>query len=216
VLDRATRVRGRVSADIDEAVIPLAERSGKGITVEGDVVFQDVEFIPGPLVDELFRLIGKEDRPSLKLNQPVALTIAERRVLQRGLAIPVGGLTQIEMEGWVDFDRNMALTASLPVTPALVGDVPVLKDIVEGTRISVPIRGSLSKPEIDREALKLAMKDLGKTLLERGATRGAAALLERLVRGRDPNAPPPLTREERRARREEQKAERQRERDNSP
>ena len=93
----------------------------------------------------------------------------------RGLALPLGDVTRIELDGWVDFDRNLSMTASLPFTPAMVGNVGILGNIIEGTRISVPIRGTLQHPEIDKQAMKLGMKDLGKTLLERTAGAGAGA-----------------------------------------
>ncbi len=191
VLDNATRVNGRVSVDLDEAVVPLGGDSRRGTTVDGEVVFQDVAFAPGPLADQLLGLIGRDDRPSLKLNQPVSLTIADRKVYQRGLSLPLGGISRVDLEGWVDFDRNLALTATLPVTRAMVGNRPVLGDIVEGTAIRVPIRGTLRKPEIDREAMNLAMKDLGKTLLERGIGRGAAELLDATGPGPRPERAPP-------------------------
>ena len=87
------------------------------------------------------------------------------------------------------------MTASLPLTPAMVGNLPILNSIVEGTRITVPIRGTLPRPEIDKDAMNLVLQDLVKTL-ERGVTRGASDLLMCLTRPRDPNAPPPPTREE--------------------
>ncbi len=211
VLDQATRVHGNVSVALDEAVFPIGGNAGARATVEGKVQFQDVEFVPGPLAETLIGLIGRDQQPSLKLDEPIALAIADRRVQTRGLALPLGGVTRIELDGWVDFDRNLSMTASLPFTSALVGNVGILGDIIEGTKISVPIRGTLQHPEIDKQALKLGIEDLGKTLLDRTAGAGVGALLERLTRPRDPNAPPPaprLTPEERRARRMERKAER--------
>jgi translocation and assembly module TamB len=210
VLDRATRAHGRVSVDLNEAVFPLSNRAKKGTSVVGSVVFDDVEFAPGPLANELYDLIGKDAERSVKLDHPISLSIENRRVYQHGLALPIGRLTQIELEGWVDFDRNLALMASLPLTPAMVGNQPLLGSIVAGAKIRVPITGSLDKPAIDRQVLNLALRDLGKTLLERGAIQGAAALLQRLTQGRDPNAPPPLTRQQRREQRQERKAQRRR------
>lgn len=212
VLEEATRASGLVSMTVDRAEFPITGNPDRHALVDGQVVFRNVEFGPGPLADDLLRLIGRTDEPALKLDQPVLLTIADRRVTSHGLALPVGRLTRIELEGAVDFDRNLDLAASLPITPALLGNNPILSDIAAGTRVSVPIRGTLSRPRVDREALAAALKDLGKTLLERSAVTGAAALLERLTRPRDPNAPPPLTKEERRARRQERKLQRQRER----
>lgn len=214
VLDRATRAHGRVSVSLEEAVFPLGGTGRKGTSVNGSVVFQQVEFLPGPFMDQLLDLVGREERPGLKLDEPVALTIADHRVYQRGFALPLGKLTRIELTGWVDFDRNVEMTASLPITAAMVGNRPVLSDIVAGQRISVPIRGTLQKPQIDRDAMNLALRDLGKSLLENGAIRGAAELLMRLGQGRDPNAPPPmtLTPQERRERRMERRTERRRQR----
>jgi translocation and assembly module TamB len=212
VLENATRVRGLVSVEIDEAVLPIGGDARRDLKVDGEVVFRDVEFIAGPLGHELLGLIGRDDLRDLKLNQPVELTIADRKVYQQGLALPLGKLSRIELEGWVDFDRNLSLTASLPVTAAMVGNRPILSDIVEGTAVRVPIRGTLQKPEIDRDAMKLALKDLGQTLLERGAVQGAAEVLMRLTQPRDPNAPLFPNAAERRVRRLERQEQRRRER----
>ena len=219
VLDRATRASGSVSVAIDHAEFPLGARGGRTANVEGSVVFQDVEFAPGPLVDELNRMIGRNDPRSLRLDEPVALTIADRRVYQRGLAIPLGNLTRIELEGWVDFDRNLALTASVPVTSAMVANIPLLNEIVAGTRIEVPIGGTLDAPKVDRGAANLALKDLGKDLLGRTAVQGAAELFRRMARPRDPNAPPApprLSNQERKAQRLQKKAQRRLERGLEP
>ena len=210
VLDRATRVNGRVSVDLDGARFPLAADASKSMTVEGDVVFQDVQFAPGPLADELLALVGRNGRPLMRLDEPIALTIADRKVHQRGLALPLGKLARIELDGWVDFDKRLEMTASLPVTPAMVLNRPLLSDIVEGTRISVPIRGTIAQPEIDREAMSRSMANLGKSLLERGIGRGASELLFRLAQPRDPNAPPPLTPQQRRELRRDRRTQRQR------
>jgi translocation and assembly module TamB len=221
VLDNATRVRGRVSVSLEEAVFPVGRGGGssRGFHVKGSVVFQDVAFNPGPFIDPIFGLIGREDRPSLRLDQPVDLTIADRRVYQSGFSLPIGKLTALGLEGWVDFDRNLNLTATVPVVPPALADRPLLNDIAGGVKVRVPIRGTLDKPEVDKEAFRLGMKDLGKTVLGRGAFSGAAALLERLTRPREPDAPPPpprLTPEQRKEQRQEKRAERRRRRGNGP
>ncbi|HWE40492.1 MAG TPA: hypothetical protein VG406_28350 [Isosphaeraceae bacterium] len=215
VLQQATRVHGRVSAGVDRAEIPLASDARNKAVVEGRVVFRDVEFAPGPLGADLLDLLGRDPSATLRLDRPVVLSIADGKVRQRGLAIPIANLTEVELEGTVDFDRNLAMTATVPVTPAMLGNNRVLSGIAAGTRMSVPIGGTLSKPKLDREAFRAALKDVGKELLTRGAVVGVGELLDRLTRPRDPNAPPPpprLTPEERRARRLERKAQRQAER----
>ncbi len=204
VLDRATRVHGRISAQVERAAFPLDSTLGEGSKVEGRVVFQNVEFLPGPLAEQLVELVGAEPS-SMKLNEPVVLSIADGKVHQRGLALPVGRLTQLQIDGDVGFDRRLDLTASVPITPAMVANNPILSDIVAGTRIKVPVGGTLSKPQVDKEAFRTAMQDLGKTLLRRGAVRGATELLMRLTAPRvrpaaEPGEPQPPPRARRRNR----------------
>jgi translocation and assembly module TamB len=211
VLDNATRARGRVSVRLKEALFPLGggPEQSRRLTVTGSVLFQDAEFVAGPIADRLFELIGPlgAERPVLKLNQPISLTIADRRVYQRGLAIPIGRLNTITIEGSVDFDRNLALKASLPILPTMWSDrdIPVLTDLFGGLRVTVPIGGTLANPVVDREAFNLAMRDLGNTLRDRALPPGASELLQRLFPPRDPNAPPPLTPAERRAQRRQRR-----------
>lgn len=190
ILADATRVKGRVSVGVREAELPIGPGSTRSATFDGSVVFRDVEFGPGPLADALLDAIGPNRAPILRLDQPVQLTIAEGRVNQRGLSVPIGNLSRLELEGWVDFDRNIALTAGLPITPALVANNPLLVDIAAGTTLRVPVRGTLSQPQIDRSAMASHLGDLGKTLLKRGAVRGATELLLRLGRRRDPAVQP--------------------------
>ena len=194
VLDRTTRSSGRVSVSIDEASFPLGGDPGRRANVTGEVVFQDVEFAPSPLAREVLAIVAPRKEPeSLRLDQPVRLSIAEGRVNQRGLAIPIGDVTRIEIDGWVDFDKNLGLVVTLPVTGAMFGNNPLLGEIVSGTKVRVPIGGTLAKPKLDKAEFNAALKDLGKNLLVRGAGVGALELLDRMARPRDPNAPPPPT-----------------------
>jgi translocation and assembly module TamB len=206
ILEDATRVRGKVSAEIRHAEFPLVADAAHRAVVEGDVVFRDVEFAPGPLAEELLMLLNRRD-PALRLDHPVHLAMANGRIETKGLVLPLGKVTEIALDGSVGFDRTLALRASVPVTSAMLGNT-VVGDIFDGARVTVPIGGTLSKPKIDRDAFRIALQDTGKDILRRGMTRGALELLNRMSRPRDPNAPPPpprLTPRERRERRAEQR-----------
>ena len=189
VLEGATRAQGRISMDLDRAQIPLTLGGSKSVEVDGLVVFDDVVFAPGDLANGLLTAIGRRDTV-LRLDRPVTLTIADGRINQSGLGLPIGGLTRIEVAGWVDFNRNLALTATLPVTPAMFGDNPFLSDIAAGTQIRVPIHGTLNSPTLDQEAFSNELKALGKSLLTKGATRGAFEILRRMNRNRALNNSP--------------------------
>ncbi len=217
VLDQATRASGRVSVAIEQATIPIGGDPARHADVKGKVAFQDVEFAPGPLTRDIVSLVAPAKQPgTLRLAEPVLLSIADGRVNQRGLAIPIGDVTRVEVEGWVDFEKNLNLVATLPVTPAMFGNNPLLGTIVSGTQIRVPIRGTLDAPKLDKEAFRAGLAELGKGLLVRGAGAGALEILDRLARPRDPSAPPPPTPAERKAMRLERRNERRRARGLDP
>ncbi|MFO0952326.1 MAG: hypothetical protein U0835_14480 [Isosphaeraceae bacterium] len=126
----------------------------------------------------------------MTLDQSVALSIANRRVTQTGLYIPIGRLNRIGLDGSVDFDRNINLVASVPILPTGLLDKPVIGDIAATAVIRVPVRGNLGDPQVDR-AFNRGMKEMGKNVLERSLTRAVPGLLDLITRLRDPNAPSP-------------------------
>jgi translocation and assembly module TamB len=199
VLDRATRVNGRVSASFTKAEFPIGPDLAGKARVEGKVVFDDVAFEPGPLAENIMALAGREAR-TITLDEPVLLTIADGKVHQEGLKVPIGNLTEFAVRGDVGFDESLDLTASIPMTAQMFKDMPVVGSIVDGARVNVPIGGTLSKPRIDRDEFRAQLKVLERDLLQRTATRGAAELLFRLAQPR-PRGEDGLTPRERRQQR---------------
>ena len=203
----ATRVNGRVSARFDRAEVPL---SGPGGTViEGTIVFDDVTFAPGPLADQLLGVIGPDGGgPVLHLAQPVVLSVHDGKVHQHGLAVPLGNVARVEMEGWVDFDRNLELDVAVGLAPGarMTAERPVLALIARGVRPVIPIRGTLDDPRVDTEAFGRNLGRMGLDLAERAGLGFGAALLERVTRPRTPEEQARI--EQERARREAERQER--------
>jgi translocation and assembly module TamB len=230
VLDGATRVEGRVSLALDEALFPVMAPPDAQALVKGDVLFHDVRFMPGPLADELLSVFQWERKPLAVLRDPISVRIAGRKVYQEGLVIPVGDLATIGLEGTVDFDKNLDMVARVALNAPRSG-VPILSPILENARFELPISGTLSKPRINGEALKERWKGIGKDLLG-GSVQAGMSGLQRLLEGLSgqplpglnppgrrmgtpppprtvsPDDPPPLTNEERRQLREERRKER--------
>ncbi len=160
------------------------------------MVFDDVAFEPGPLATNIMSLAGREAQ-TITLDEPVLLTIADGKVHQSGLKVPIGNLTEFSVTGDVGFDRSLELTASIPMTSQMVGNLPVVGSIVDGARVNVPISGTFSNPKIDRDEFRAELKSLERNLLQRTATRGAAELIFRLAQPR-PRGEDGLTPRERR------------------
>ncbi len=200
VLDGATRVQGRVSVRGLDAEIPLAagERGPAArARVEGDVLFDDVRFLPGPLADSILELLpnrGEEQRggPMLVLRDPISFRIAEGRVNTRGLLLPVAQVGTVGVEGSVDFEKRLDLVARFRVNPPRQ-DRPVLAALLNNARFELPIKGTLDDPRIDQEALRERMKSIGSDMIDGSIEAGAIGLfrvLEGLPRRREARRPP--------------------------
>jgi hypothetical protein len=185
----ATRVHGVVSLAIDRAEVPLL---GDGATMaEGQMVFRDVEFLPGPLANELLAVVGGSangNRPALRLDQPVVLSISDGAVRQRGLSIPLGNVASIDMEGSVTFDKKLDLRVSVPLAPeGLNGNAPpIVAAIVGGVRPVVPISGTLDDPKVDMKELGRGMGRMGLDIAGRAGLSGLDALIQRMSAPPDP------------------------------
>jgi hypothetical protein len=247
VLDGATRVRGRVSVRELDAEFPIGEAPAASARVEGNVFFDDVRFMPGPLADSIIELLpnardaGADTKPMLVLRDPLSFRIADRKVYQRGLMVPIGRVGSVALEGSVDFEKHLDLVARFRVNPPRA-DRPVLAALLNNARFELPIRGTLDKPRIDEEALKDRLKSMGSDMLGNSITAGADGLLrllDGLPKRREarkppadgPGAPPPpepqppgprsaeerkQVRKQRRLERLEKKAQRRMRRDGTP
>jgi translocation and assembly module TamB len=173
VLDGATRVRGKVSLGIEEALVPLAAGEGASEKILGNMIFDDVRFMPGPLATELLGILLKEDRPLLVLRDPVSVHIANGKVYQKGLVIPLGKAAGIAVEGSVDFRKNLDMVASFGMFPRTGSGPAALGPLARSARIEIPIRGTLDKPKIDAGAFAQRLKSIGKDLLETSMEAGA-------------------------------------------
>ena len=182
VLDQATRVQGRVSLALNDAFIPIGARMREvQARVDGDVLFDNVEFMPGPLADQLLGVFRQERRPLLVLRDPISIRILGRKIYQEGLVIPLGNVAAIGLDGSVDFDQNLDLVARFAMVPPRK-NIPVLSQILENTQLQVPISGTLKKPRLNTEAIKDRFKDMGTNLLETMMDVGASGL-NRVLRG---------------------------------
>lgn len=184
VLDQATQVNGKISLQVAHGEFPLTGPPERRANMTGRLTFQDVVFAPGPFASEVLALAGQPNGAGLKLRQPVELSIADGRVVQKGLDIPVRQDLVVGVEGSVGFDQTLDLRASVPLSRALLGSVPGLEKLAAGQRVTVPIGGTVTQPRINRQALQVALKELSRGMLRRELTERASGLLDQL-------APPP-------------------------
>lgn len=180
VLDDATEVTGRVSLTVARAEIPISCPPSKTLTMTGELVFQDVMCSPGPFADQVLTLVGKTDQKGLRIKQPVQLEIANSRVIQKGLEIPIRKDAKLALEGSVGFDQTLDMKAVVPINGNMFGGRSDVAKAIGDTRITVPIGGTVKQPRINRQALQVALRQLTQGAMKRELSEKATGLLKDL------------------------------------
>jgi translocation and assembly module TamB len=180
VLHNATQARGRLTAVFDRAEVPLGGDPNRSTSAAGRIVFQDVTYGPGTLGKELLVIAGRPRAATIRLNETVAFEVANGRVNQSGLSVPVAPDARVELAGSVGFDSTLHLRAGVPITRAMLGKLGLAGEVAAGTKIDVPIGGTLSHPTIERNALRVGLREAGRAMLRKEAAQGAAEAIRRL------------------------------------
>ncbi|RUL88795.1 hypothetical protein TsocGM_05410 [Tautonia sociabilis] len=193
VLREATEVNGRLSARISRLIVPIvgpaSERDGGApIDLAARVAFHQVTYGPGPMMQNILGLMGMAPRqvPKLTIDQVVDVAIADGRVYQSGLEITAAEGVALQLEGSVGLDQTLALRVGVPLSDRMLGGQEILSGVLSGTRVGLPIGGTLSRPQLDRESFRIGLRQQGGRLLSRGAAVGAGQLLRML----DDDPPP--------------------------
>jgi hypothetical protein len=96
--------------------------------------------------------------------------------------IPINNQTGITVKGSVGFDQTLALRVDVPVNPSILGRDKMLQKLVSGTAIPVAVGGTLTRPNVDRQAMSAAIREVTRSILKRNGEAEAAELLKRFVR----------------------------------
>jgi len=203
-LDNASRISGRVSAAFDQLTIPLAESAADEAVVNGQVLFHDVVFAPGPMAMQIYQ--GLNIPPAIiRLNQPVSLAIHDGMVEQRGFAFPLGDAGSVTLDGNVAFDRSIDLIGTIGLSGDKFAQVPVFNQIAPALRMEVPIRGTLQDPKLDGKEMARGLGRMGLNVAAGAGLGGLGALFDLINK-------PPLSPEEAARQQAERDARRQQQR----
>ena len=112
----------------------------------------------------------------------VDFRLAQGRVYHRGLEFRIGDVV-VRSEGSVGFDESLSVELQLPIQDKWVEREPLLSGL-RGQSIQIPVRGTMSRPEIDNRFVADLSTRLLRVTAEQAITEQIQGGLERLFRRR--------------------------------
>jgi hypothetical protein len=180
----ATQVDGHVSLDLQGAWIPLND--AKGTQAAGKMQIHRVEISGGPLLGDVLPAILMLQPQKVPLLPEVEFWVRDGRVYHRGVGVQLKETT-VSTTGSVGFDETLDIVAEMTVPEKWLGQ-NVLGTALKNQKIKIPIRGTLTRPQIDAQQLsKLRAEFVGQA----AGNVIRDELFDRLLRPRDGAPAPP-------------------------
>jgi len=165
LLADVTSVQGNLTLDIDRAELYPTDSFRQ--TVEGRLHVHGANVGPGPLADQILTLVtqirnlrrgaGATDgggQPTSWLQLPeqnIAFAVDRGRVMHRDMKIQAGDVL-LTTSGSVGLDGSLELIAAVPILKEWVDKTPALQPLA-GQMIQIPIRGTVSRPQLDGSSM---------------------------------------------------------------
>ena len=169
--------QGTVDLTMQNFSWPLDAAARKDAAFAGSLTFNDVKLQAGGLLAPLLTIMKANEREITLSNQPMQFVGKNDRVHCSPLEINTKKHS-LMLSGSIGFNQSLDYIAQIPVTRGMVGG-DVYK-YLEGTFITVPIGGTVSKPSISKDLVQKAIKDLIKQAGKKQITDQAGKLLQKL------------------------------------
>jgi len=150
VLAGVATAEGRFSIALDQCRIRLDDPAQSRLA--GRLTVHSIEVGPGTLVRELAILLHRAVPAKLQRESVIEFHMADGRVHHKGLELIFPELT-VRTRGSVGLDQSLSLVAEMPIPPKWLVGHRLLDDAFRNEKLQVPIRGTLSRPQIDRRKL---------------------------------------------------------------
>ncbi len=161
VLAGATQSEGLFSLQLDGTRVPLGE--ARRTDSKGQLTVHSVRVTPGPmtaqwasLAQQVEGLIKRREPSNRQVtlvsirDQQVNFQVANGRVYHQQMEFQVGDIV-LRSQGSVGFDETVDLTIDIPIQDAWVKE-PLLAGL-KGQSIQIPVKGTLTKPQMDQRAI---------------------------------------------------------------
>jgi len=146
IFANAVNVRGVANFNCERLAIPLAAGKRNNIEVAGTISMSQIQLDASDLLGQLFSLLGTSMRGQDIVIHPTRFILQNERLHYENMQIDIGR-TPVNFKGTIGLDKSLDMTVILPFT--LKGTTARVDKETVGSRISLPLKGTIDKPELD-------------------------------------------------------------------
>ncbi len=174
------RPSGSVSGIMDNFYWPMAKaaRDKARFSVVFDV--SKVALDSRGVLQEVLRLLGVADQTLTLKESEITCTGQKGRIGCTPVRVLVAD-SEMTISGSVGMDQSLDYLLEIPITEKLIGREGAR--ILEGTTIKVPIRGTLKKPDFNRNMITDALSDLAGQAAKKAIKDQVKKLVPELFKG---------------------------------
>jgi hypothetical protein len=146
VFVNAVRVSGTANFECEKLAIPLAGGTKNDIEVAGVISMNRLRLETSDLLGQILSVAGLSGRGVDITIHPTKFILQNGFLRYDDMQMDVGN-NPVNFRGVIGLDKSLDMTVTLPYTTA--GRTASVGKEVEGARISLPLRGTVDKPELD-------------------------------------------------------------------
>jgi hypothetical protein len=162
VFANAVNVSGVVNFSCERLAIPLAGAGRNDLEIVGTISITQLRLQSSDLLGQILSVAGTGVRGQNITISPTRFALQNGFLRYDDMQMIVGD-NPVNFRGVIGLDKSLNMTVTLPYTTK--GETARVGKKVEGARISVPLKGTINKPELDLG--KLLEEQLKQQLQER-------------------------------------------------
>jgi hypothetical protein len=149
IFSDAGQLRGKLNLTCDQMVIPLSGQRKQDISILGTVSVSEMALASGGLLSEILKVAGQSTAQAMAI-EPTKFRVQKGIVSYDNMQLDVGN-NPVNFAGSIGFDQKLDMTVTLPWK--LGGRAARVGEETKGTRIPVPLGGTIKKPELKLDKL---------------------------------------------------------------
>jgi hypothetical protein len=153
IFANAVNARGLINFNCKELAIPLKENAVDQLKIAGTLSISQLHLDASDLLGQLISALGRKYRGQALTIHPTEFTLDKGILSYDNMQVDIGD-NPVNFSGRIGLDKKLNMTVTLPYT--LAGRTINIHRKSRGSRISLPLKGTVDRPKLD---LRSMLKD---------------------------------------------------------